>query len=219
MNRFKLLGSIALVLSPFAYLGWMYPSLPATVPTHFDLQGVPNDYSSRGTLWLIAALLAGISIGCYFLFNNLHRIDPKRRGGQLPGGFRRLADGLLLFLTALNFMVLLACTGHEVSASKLMFPFMGLLFAFVGNIMFSIRPNYFAGIRVPWTLADNDNWRATHRLAGRLWFWGGLVLVAGSLLLRPDYGEALLFSLLAPMIIIPVAYSYWYFKHRPSGKA
>ena len=59
----------------------------------------------------------------------------------------------------------------------------GLLFAFMGNLMHNIKPNYFAGVRTPWTLEDPDTWRATHRLAGKLWFGGGIFVTIAVLVL------------------------------------
>ena len=65
---------------------------------------------------------------------------------------------------------------NDVSMTmKFVFVSMGLLFALLGNNMYNIKPNYFAGIRLPWTFESEDNWRKTHHLAGRFWFFGGLI--------------------------------------------
>jgi len=203
---------------PLLYLGWIWHSLPAIVPTHFDSLGKANSFSPRWSLWLINGGMAGLAIGIYLLFSNLHRIDPKRSGTAPADSFIRLGDGMVLFLTVLNFIMILSFSGHEIMMSRLVFPFLGLLFAFLGNVLFSIKPNYFAGIRVPWTLADDNNWRATHRVAGIVWFIAGLLLLAGSLLMQQRYVQMLLFALLVPMIVIPVTYSFWYFRHSALNK-
>lgn len=83
--------------------------------------------------------------------------------------------------------------------------------------MHSIKPNYFAGLRTPWTLEDPDNWRATHRLAGKMWFAGGLVLAVLVLLLPLKAGLIAFMSVMFVIIIIPIIYSYRYFKsHHPN---
>src|SRR5438309_3934620 len=95
---------------------------------------------------------------------------------------------------------------------KIIFPVVGLFFAFMGNVMHSIKPNYFAGLRTPWTLEDPDNWRATHRLAGKLWFAGGLVTTVAVLLLPTVAGFIVFMGILAVLVLIPIIYSYRYFK-------
>jgi uncharacterized membrane protein len=58
-----------------------------------------------------------------------------------------------------------------------------VFFVVVGNYLGNLRPNYFVGIRTPWTLEDPETWRATHRLGGRLMFFGGLILLLAQFVL------------------------------------
>ena len=58
----------------------------------------------------------------------------------------------------------------------LIFPLIGLLFAFLGNYFKTIKPNYFIGIRTPWTLENEEVWKKTHLIGGKLWFVGGLLM-------------------------------------------
>jgi uncharacterized membrane protein len=85
--------------------------------------------------------------------------------------------------------------------------------------MHSIKPNYFAGLRTPWALEDPDNWRATHRLAGKLWFAGGLVITIAVLLLPTVPGFIFFMSIVAVLVLIPFIYSYRYFKSHHPNKA
>jgi uncharacterized membrane protein len=88
----------------------------------------------------------------------------------------------------------------------------GLLFAFIGNIMLNIKPNYFAGIRTPWTLESEDNWCATHRLAGKLWFAGGILITILTLLIPSKAGFVVFMCCVGVLVLIPAIYSYLYFK-------
>mgnify|MGYP000573868704 FL=1 len=47
---------------------------------------------------------------------------------------------------------------------------MGLLFVIVGNYLPKVKPNRTIGIRVVWTLQDEENWNATHRFSGKIWW-------------------------------------------------
>ena len=89
--------------------------------------------------------------------------------------------------------------------------FLGILFMVIGNYLPKCTPSFTMGIKLPWTLSDDENWRRTHRLAGPIWVIGGLAIALSSLL-RAYWltGVAL-----AAMLLIPTLYSYIYYKkHR-----
>ncbi len=48
-----LLGMLALL----AITAYWWPTLPATIPTHFGFDGTPNAYGSRNTVWLLPGIL------------------------------------------------------------------------------------------------------------------------------------------------------------------
>ena len=76
----------------------------------------------------------------------------------------------------------------------------------------NMKPNYFAGFRLPWTLENPENWRKTHQLAGRMWFAGGLLITVTCLFL-PVKVAAIIFGVIAAVItIIPGVYSYKLFR-------
>ena len=85
---------------------------------------------------------------------------------------------------------------------------MGLLFAYMGNILHSIKPNYFAGFRLPWTLESEENWRATHLLASKIWFAGGILIAILALLIKPIIMFFVMIGIVLVMAIIPTVYSY-----------
>jgi len=85
----------------------------------------------------------------------------------------------------------------------------------LGNVMGQVRHNYFVGIRTPWTLADEEVWRRTHRMGGRLFVLGGLAIAAGGLVGGPWLVAAILTSLTVAGLG-PVVYSYWIWRQ---GKA
>jgi len=105
-----------------------------------------------------------------------------------------------------------------MDVGRLIFPVIGLLFAFLGNVMHSIKPNYFVGIRTPWTLENDETWRATHRLAGKLWFTGGIIIAVAMLVMHPPANVFAFFSITAILVLVPVIYSYRYFKAHQLNK-
>lgn len=197
---------------PLVFLTVIYGRLPQTVPLHFGLDMQPDRWGYKSELWFAAIFFALASVGVYFLTNNLHRIDPKRYGANPSTVFQKLGFGLLVFMTLLNFFLIEVAKGNT-NLTWLLFPLLGLLFAFTGNYLHNIKPNYFAGFRVPWTLNDEDNWRKTHRLGGRLWFGGGLLIAVVCPFLPHAAAFYFFMAVMSVMVCIPLVYSYRLFKN------
>ena len=214
MKKFTLLDGTALVvwLLPAVFLWIIFPALPQTVPVHYGLNGTVDRYGSRAEFLIGPLIMIGVSALVYLLLKFLPAIDPKKQIKYGEGTFQKLALGMVVFLAVLNIGIIYATVHRGFQIDKLLFPVIGLLFAFLGNMMNSIKPNYFAGIRTPWTLESEDNWRATHRLAGKIWFVGGIVLAIAMLILPPAAGTIIFTSCVVVMALIPVVYSFVYFK-------
>lgn len=216
MKKFNSMDAAAVViwLLPIAYIAYIYQSLPASVPVHFGIDGNPDRYGSKGEFLVTEGAVIGAAALVYLLLKFLPAIDPKKYVKYGEPTFLKLALGMVLFMSALTIAIAFATINHSFKIDKLILPIIGLLFAFMGNIMHSIKPNYFAGVRTPWTLEDNDTWRATHRLAGKLWFIGGIVLTIAVLLLPAKAGMIIFMSMIAILVLVPVVYSYVYYRKR-----
>jgi uncharacterized membrane protein len=92
-------------------------------------------------------------------------------------------------------------------------PLMGIFFVIAGNWMYNIKPNYFVGIRVPWTLENPDNWRATHRMGSKLWVIGGILITICSSFLDGKTAEYFFMITTLGLAFIPIIYSFLYFKN------
>jgi uncharacterized membrane protein len=207
----------AIILAPIIYLWWMWDTMPASMPMHYDLSGKVDRMGSKQEFLLAILILSGVNLGTYLLISNIHKIDPKRVKAEQSATFNKLAIGVSLFLTALNIIIILSgISNGEGVAQKAILPLVGLLLAFIGNYMNNIKPNYFAGIRVPWTMNDEDNWKQTHRIASHVWVAGGLTIFVASLIAKPAVMEVLMLVLVGIMVIIPVGYSYLLFKRTKS---
>jgi uncharacterized membrane protein len=204
---------ILVALLPAIYLGFTYNTLPQTVPVHFGPDMKADRYGDKDQLWLVTGILVLVSVFLYFLLNNLQRFDPKRKGAPESSTFNKLAVGLVVFMAALNIIIIASAKGTMV-LQNFLFPLLGLLFAFIGNYMNSIKPNYFAGLRLPWTLSSDENWRRTHHLAGKLWFAGGMLIAVISLFLSPGVMVPVFIVIMLIITLIPVVYSYKLFKQQ-----
>ena len=199
---------------PLVYLAYIYPDLSQTIPLHFDINGKADGFGDKSKLWIFNGFLSVMSIGVYFLIVNLPKIDPKKTAGQSPELFRKIAILLVVFLSALNLVILLSSQSGTVQMIKLLFPLMGLMFSVLGNYMHSIKPNYFVGFRTPWTLESEDNWRKTHQLVGKLWVPGGILITICTLIMPAKIGFLFFIAVMMVITIIPLVFSYRYFKQQ-----
>jgi uncharacterized membrane protein len=158
----------------------VYPKLPATIPTHWNMDGQPDDWSSRAFgAWITPVILLGV----WALFRLLPAIDPRGANyAKFGGAFEAIIDSLMLFLLGMHIVLLRAGLGYPVQIERIL-PFgVGVLLIVIGNLLPRCRPNWFVGIRTPWTLSSDRVWEKTHRFGGRLFVAGGFLIVIASLL-------------------------------------
>ncbi|MEP6927730.1 MAG: SdpI family protein [Ginsengibacter sp.] len=203
---------VILAISPLAFLAIIFNKLPDIVPVHYNIHFKPDKMDNKNMLWLVNGMLSLVSLIVYFLLLNLHRIDPKRRSHAPSLSFQKIAIVVAVFITVINFLILLSVNNNIKLSAKLLLTVSGLMIALIGNYMNNIKPNYFAGIRLPWTLSSDYNWKKTHQLAGKLWFWSGFFMVVIILVFPSAYSVQIFFTMFCIIIIIPVIYSYWLFK-------
>lgn len=197
-------------ISPVVYLAVVWNKLPEKVPMHYNINGEVDRYGNKTELLAMLGILLAVTVGVYFLLVNVHRIDPKRKyKAENISRMRRLAFALSIFLAALTcFFVHSSQEANVKFNSRFITVGIGLLFAVIGNYMYNIKPNYFAGIRTPWALENEENWRLTHKLASRLWFAGGLLLAVLGLFLTSTASFVLMMAMVAALVLVPFIYSY-----------
>lgn len=202
-----------LVALPPVYLMMVYPSLPAVIPTHFGFDGQPNGYSDKKTMVWIVMAISILSILVYLLVRYLPRFDPKKTASQSSGNMQKISVAVVALISAVTISILYSSRHGMISFSRLFNPLMGIFFIVVGNWMYNIKPNYFVGIRVPWTLESTDNWRATHRMASKLWIVGGILITICSPFLDGKTAEYFFVTITIGLALIPIIYSFVYFKN------
>ena len=166
-----------LAFVPLVLVAALYRLLPDQVPMHWGFDGVVSRYGSKNELWFLAALGPVFAL----LFQFLPRLDPKKRSYER---FQKYYEAFAVVMTAfiaviMGIALVESFRPGTLSVGRAVSILLGLLFVFLGNMMGKIKPNYFFGVRTPWTLADPDVWNRSHRLAGRLFFLAGLVILGG----------------------------------------
>lgn len=199
-NKMKLLISSIIILLPMlaGLLLW---------------NRLPDSFGQKGltVFGLPLTLLAG-HWGCLFVTS----LDKKQRS-QNPKALSMIfwiIPFISLYANGITYCAVLGRRFDPLIISPLM---TGILFLFIGNYLPKTKQNRTLGIRIPWTLNNEENWTRTHRFGGKVWFVCGLILVLsvflpGSLILPATL------CVFCAAVLLPIAYSYGiYRQHRREG--
>lgn len=214
-NRGKLIVTSLVILLPGLLGLLLWELLPETMPTHWSFAGEIDGWSSRALAVLgLPALMLGFHWLCAFFTLR----DPRN---QAQSG---KVFGLVLWICPLvslfsNAMMYAAALDRELHADQIAFLLLGLMFAVLGNYLPKCRQNATIGVKVKWTLQNEENWNATHRFTGRCWLVGGILLMLCAFLPLEAavWGIVVLLTVLS---LLPILYSYlFYRRQRKSGTA
>lgn len=190
----------------------VYSRLPDQVPTHWNIYGQVDAMMDRTQAVL---LLPALTAGLWLLMLGLPRIDPLRASyAAFAGTYQLFVNALVLFMAALYVVSLGAALGWNINVPQMIGIGVGLLFMLLGNEMGRLKPNWFAGIRTPWTLSDPEIWRRTHRFGGRVFFAAGLLIAVANLLLPATTSGFVILTGALGAAILSVGYSYLLWRQR-----
>ena len=204
-----------LIAVPFIYLSTFYASLPATIPTHFNIKGEADGFGSKDMAFFGPVFIGIVSLFTYLLMINIKKIDPKRYEHNNDSYFKAFGLIIVAFMSALNMVILTKTQYPGLAIDKLLLPLLGLLFAVMGFYFPKLSQNYFAGFKLPWTLSSEANWTATHAYASMLWIYGGIAQMVLGFILPGMWSFISFFVIMIPMVVAPIVFSYRMFR---SGK-
>jgi len=213
MDRFLKRVVWLFIIAPPIYLAAVWNTIPDIVPLHVNLKGVVDRYGSKNELITMTLILTAVNMLVYLLLPQVYRIDPKRYAAENKTRLHRIAFAVSIFLAAvLCLLIYSGIHGDMKFSTRFILSGAGLIIAVVGNYMYNIKPNYFAGIRLPWTLNNDENWKKTHLLAGKLMFGGGVLIAVICLFIPLLISIIALFVFLFVTISITCIYSYRLYK-------
>lgn len=184
----------------------------AELPIHWNLAGEADRYAPAATALLWPA---GVSVLVGALFAAMPRMEPLQERLEASAPLLRSAwIGAMLLIVYVQIVIAAPALGWKFGPDLLQIG-LGALLVMIGNSLPKSRPSFFVGIRTPWTLADTDNWIATHRLGGKVMMGAGCLIVAAGLSPLPTFWRAAaLMALLGVAVVVPVFYSWWLWHQR-----
>lgn len=210
-NRKLIILTTVLTLLPIVAGILLWDRLPEEIATHWNINGEADGWSSREfAVFGLPAVIAAIHLGCTFAT----ALDPKSSAisRKMMGIVLWICPVISLFCNGYVMMTALGY-GHDFPVNTLISLLLGGLFLYIGNYLPKCTQSYTVGIKLPWTLADEGNWNATHRFGGWVWTIGGVVILVTSL-----WGNAILIvGCLVIMTLAPMVYSLvYYLRHKKS---
>ncbi|HXJ98408.1 MAG TPA: SdpI family protein [Gelidibacter sp.] len=210
MNLKKELPILAIVLLPFIYLGYVWNELPSKVPMHWNIKGEIDRYGDKSELIIIPFLLPLL---VYLIFLVVPKIDPKNKLNKMGGKLQAIKFLLTTLMSILALFIIYTAKNQSFTNPNYIVIIIGVLFIVIGNYFKTIKPNYFIGIRTPWTLENETVWKKTHKLGGKMWFIGGILIVILSLILNKSLSFTIFMIITGVITIIPIAYSYLIYRN------
>ncbi len=203
-NKLKTVITTLITLLPCLVGIIIWNRLPETVATHFGVNNEANGWSSRPfTVFAIPLFLAALHLLCLFITS----ADPKSK--NIGDKSKKIIFWIIPLTSVVVFTAIYAnALGVKLDVGMICILFIGVLYLVLGNFLPKAKQNYTFGVRLPWTLADEENWNRTHRVAGFCMVISGILIIMTSFL-----RNFIIFIILTALAAaIPIIYSYVYYK-------
>ncbi|MBQ7292598.1 MAG: SdpI family protein [Clostridia bacterium] len=208
-NLKKLIISSMIILCPIIVGLILWNKIPDAVPIHWNFEGEVDNYANKAfAVFGLPAFLLFVHWLCAFF-----TCFDKKNKTQHPKAINLvfwICPVISLFVAAIEYLFIF---GFNISVPSLSFSLLGITFIVIGNLLPKIKPNKTLGIKLPWTVKNEENWFATHRFGGKIWVIGGFLFLI-MIFVPSQIAIWLMLAITAAMVLIPTVYSYIYYKNQ-----
>ena len=202
-NKRTMIITSIMILLPVLVGLFLWNRLPDVMATHFGTDNEANGFSSKAFAVIgLPLLLLALHWFCAFMTSR----DPKKQNisPKMYSLVLWIIPIVSIFVAAIQYPYNL---GYRMDISFFAELLIGLVLIIIGNYMPKARQNYTIGIKIPWTLDNEDNWNRTHRLAGYLWIIGGILIVI--LAITRLLGLKWMLGIFLAIALVPCVYSFY----------
>jgi len=209
----SLILSSLLILLPAVIGLLLWEQLPALLPTHWGMDGQVDGWQNKAMgIFLLPLILLVCHWFCLFFTWR----DPGNKGRNRK--VFRLVMWIMPIISLYSSTIMYsAALGYGMNLNMLATIPIGVMFIAIGNYMPKCQQNHTIGIKITWTLANEENWNRTHRFGGKCWVIGGIVLTLCAFL--PGFaGIWIMIAAVFVLAFLPMFYSWRiYRRHRQQG--
>ncbi len=196
-----------------AYSLASWNAVPDRFAVHWNLAGEPDGFAGRAQGLLALPLTA---LALYAVMLVLPRVDPGRANYEsFAGAYRTIRLLVLLVVAVAQVCLVIGARGTLVALPTVTLLAVGALCVVIGNLLGKLRPNWFAGIRTPWTLSSKESWLRTHRVGGWAFVADGLLIMAMAAA-RIESAKAAAIAVMAATALGLAIYSYVVWRGDPA---
>lgn len=206
-NKLRVVISSIIILLPILFGIIMWNDLPDTITIHWGADGNADGFSGKAfAVFGLPAILLALHLIC-LLFTSFDIKQKKQTSKAISMTFWIIPMLSLL----VNGIMYCTAFGKEVNMTLFVPILVGVLLIFIGNYLPKIKQNRTLGIKVSWTLKNEENWNKTHRFGGKVWVIGGFVMLL-TVFLPAKAIVFVMFCVITLIVIIPIIYSYLIYK-------
>lgn len=208
-NKKKLILTSIIILLPILIGLILWNKLPDKLPTHWNAEGVVDGWSSKA---FAVFGLPGFLFAVHWVCVLASSADPKKQ--NIEGKVLNIVFWICPIISVLGGVLIYGTAlGMEFKVDKIVLLLMGIMFIVIGNYLPKCKQSYTMGIKLPWTLSDEENWNRTHRMSGKLWVVSGFIIIL-CMLLPTNVMSVVLIIILFVAVIVPTIYSYLLYKKK-----
>ena len=208
-NKKKLILTSVVILVPIIIGLILWNKLPDKIPTHWNAAGEVDGWSSKAfAIFGLPGFLFVVHWVCLLASS----ADPKKQ--NIEGKILHIVLWVCPVISVLGAVLMYGTAlGMQFAVEKIIPSLVGITFIIIGNYLPKCKQSYTMGIKLPWTLNDEDNWNRTHRLGGKLWVVCGLVLIV-SMVLPSSFMIAAFLVIITVAVLVPTVYSYLLYREK-----
>ncbi|KKI93148.1 membrane protein [Bacillus sp. SA1-12] len=210
MKRYLL--SFLLIAVSFVIGVIALPYLPDQVAMHWNINGEADQFWNKSYAVFFGPLLM---IVLFALLTLMPKIDPKKENyKKFSGTYNIFVNLFIVFFFVIHLVTIGYNLGLAIDISFAILIAIGFLYIILGNYMPRIKHNYFAGIRTPWTLANEKTWTKTHQLGGKVFVLGGICMIFISFLPGLYKFISLMVILVTSLLILTISSYIFYNRYK-----
>lgn len=184
----------------------LWDKLPERIGIHFNFSNTADNFADKTfTVFIIPLIMLAFQWLCIFVSS----FDKQNNSAN-----QKVQNLVLWICPAVSvfsaILIYPTALGTDTDKNLIGMIFVGFMYVVIGNYLPKCKQNHTFGIKIPWTLSDEENWNSTHRMSGILWIVNGFIILADAFL--KVYEIPVMFTVIVISVAVPTLYSYLFYR-------